>query len=97
MSEYTHKFVAELKEPGKYKLSVTTFSSSGSCEVRGSQSAKTLSFYIGKYLIKLTFFSLSNTAAMYNLTTVAFLASADGSQGSGLLEFPVPEKEIKYK
>lgn len=50
VSEDTHKFVAELKEPGKYKLSVTTFSSSGSCEVRESQSPKTLSFYISKYL-----------------------------------------------
>lgn len=97
VSEDTHKFVAELKEPGKYKLSVTTFSSSGSCQVRGSQSAKTLSFYISKYLIKLFFFSLSNIALMYSVTTVAFLASADGSQGSGLLEFPVPEKEIQCK
>ncbi|NXD19106.1 PTPRO phosphatase, partial [Spelaeornis formosus] len=57
VSEDTHKFVAELKEPGKYKLSVTTFSSSGSCEVRGSQSAKTLSFYIsptGEWIEELT-------------------------------------------
>ncbi|XP_067415246.1 receptor-type tyrosine-protein phosphatase O isoform X4 [Emydura macquarii macquarii] len=46
VSEDTHEFVAELKEPGKYKLSVTTFSSSGSCEIRRSQAAKTLNFYI---------------------------------------------------
>lgn len=49
MDEEAHEFVADLKEPGKYKLSVTTFSSSGSCETRNSQSAKSLSFYISKY------------------------------------------------
>ena len=49
VDEEAHEFVAELKEPGKYKLSVTTFSSSGSCETRNSQSAKSLSFYISKY------------------------------------------------
>ncbi|XP_065510800.1 receptor-type tyrosine-protein phosphatase O [Caloenas nicobarica] len=57
VSEDIHKFVAELKEPGKYKLSVTTFSSSGSCEVRGSQSEKKLSFYIsptGEWIEELT-------------------------------------------
>lgn len=49
VDEEAHEFVAELKEPGKYKLSVMTFSSSGSCETRKSQSAKSLSFYISKY------------------------------------------------
>lgn len=49
VAEEAHEFVTELKEPGKYKLSVTTFSSSGSCETRKSQSAKSLSFYISKY------------------------------------------------
>lgn len=49
MAEEAQEFVTELKEPGKYKLSVTTFSSSGSCETRKSQSAKSLSFYISKY------------------------------------------------
>lgn len=48
VDEEAHEFVAELKEPGKYKLSVTTFSSSGACETRKSQSAKSLSFYISK-------------------------------------------------
>ncbi|KAJ7329211.1 hypothetical protein JRQ81_015385 [Phrynocephalus forsythii] len=46
VGEDIHEFVSDLKEPGKYVLSVTTFSSSGSCEVRESQSAKKLSFYI---------------------------------------------------
>ncbi|KAM7177723.1 receptor-type tyrosine-protein phosphatase O isoform 1-T1 [Macrochelys suwanniensis] len=57
VGEDTHEFIAELKEPGKYKLSVTTFSSSGSCEIRRSQSAKTLSFYIsptGEWIEELT-------------------------------------------
>jgi receptor-type tyrosine-protein phosphatase O len=48
VDEETHEFVAELKEPGKYKLSVATFSSSGSCETRKSQAAKSLSFYLSK-------------------------------------------------
>ncbi|XP_028601730.2 receptor-type tyrosine-protein phosphatase O isoform X2 [Podarcis muralis] len=46
VGEDVHEFATDLKEPGKYTISVTTFSSSGSCEVRESQSAKTLSFYI---------------------------------------------------
>ncbi|KAL1775745.1 receptor-type tyrosine-protein phosphatase O isoform X2 [Sigmodon hispidus] len=57
VDEETHEFVAELKEPGKYKLSVTTFSSSGACETRKSQSAKSLSFYIshtGEWIEELT-------------------------------------------
>lgn len=94
VSEDTHKFVAELKEPGKYKLSVTTFSSSGSCEVRGSQSAKTLSFYISKYLNKSLFLPDQYNFNVQSLTTVAALASAAGSEESGLLEFPAAEKEI---
>ncbi|KAK2101292.1 hypothetical protein P7K49_018958 [Saguinus oedipus] len=52
VDEEAHEFVAELKEPGKYKLSVTTFSSSGSCETRKSQSAKSLSFYIKRQRFK---------------------------------------------
>ncbi|KAB1254258.1 Receptor-type tyrosine-protein phosphatase O [Camelus dromedarius] len=57
VGEEAHEFVTELKEPGKYKLSVTTFSSSGSCETRNSQSAKSLSFYIspsGEWIEELT-------------------------------------------
>ncbi|XP_039203539.1 receptor-type tyrosine-protein phosphatase O isoform X1 [Crotalus tigris] len=44
--EDIHEFVTDLKEPGKYTLLVTTFSSSGSCEARESQSTQTLCFYI---------------------------------------------------
>ncbi|EHB13157.1 Receptor-type tyrosine-protein phosphatase O [Heterocephalus glaber] len=57
VDEEAHEFIAELKEPGKYKLSVTTFSSAGSCETRKSQSAKSLSFYIspnGEWIEELT-------------------------------------------
>ncbi|KAM6436934.1 receptor-type tyrosine-protein phosphatase O isoform 3-T4 [Liasis olivaceus] len=46
VGEDVHEFVTDLTEPGKYTLSVTTFSSSGSCEARESQSAQTLRFYI---------------------------------------------------
>ncbi|XP_066489890.1 receptor-type tyrosine-protein phosphatase O [Tiliqua scincoides] len=57
VGEDVHEFVADLKEPGKYTVSVTTFSSSGSCEVRESRTAKTLSFYIsptGEWIEELT-------------------------------------------
>ncbi|KFO97670.1 Receptor-type tyrosine-protein phosphatase O, partial [Calypte anna] len=84
VSEDTHKFVAELKEPGKYKLSVTTFSSSGSCEVRRSQSAKTLSFYIsptGEWIEELTEKPQHVTVTVLSSTTA--LASWTASQESG--------------
>ncbi|XP_066855177.1 receptor-type tyrosine-protein phosphatase O isoform X2 [Anser cygnoides] len=84
VSEDTHKFVAELKEPGKYKLSVTTFSSSGSCEVRGSQSAKTLSFYIsptGEWIEELTEKPQHVTVTVLSSTTA--LTSWTASQESG--------------
>ncbi|XP_068515985.1 receptor-type tyrosine-protein phosphatase O isoform X2 [Anas acuta] len=84
VSEDTHKFVAELKEPGKYKLSVTTFSSSGSCEVRESQSPKTLSFYIsptGEWIEELTEKPQHVTVTVLSSTTA--LTSWTASQESG--------------
>uniref|UniRef100_A0A8C5KWA3 Receptor-type tyrosine-protein phosphatase O n=1 Tax=Jaculus jaculus TaxID=51337 RepID=A0A8C5KWA3_JACJA len=57
VDEEAHEFEVELKEPGKYRLSVRTFSASGSCEARKSQSAKSLSFYIsstGEWIEELT-------------------------------------------
>lgn len=81
VSEDTHKFVAELKEPGKYKLSVTTFSSSGSCEVRGSQLSKTLSFYISKYFNKSVFFSQTNMTLMLYIYNIMLEFDHCGSYG----------------
>ncbi|XP_026558929.1 receptor-type tyrosine-protein phosphatase O [Pseudonaja textilis] len=46
VGEDIHELVTDLKEPGKYTLTVTTFSSSGSCEARESQPTQTLRFYI---------------------------------------------------
>ncbi|NWY75223.1 PTPRO phosphatase, partial [Erithacus rubecula] len=90
VSEDTHKFVAELKEPGKYKLSVTTFSSSGSCEVRGSQSAKTLSFYIsptGEWIEELTEKPQHVTVTVLSSTTAltSWTASQDSSGNSTIV------------
>uniref|UniRef100_A0A669PEM0 Receptor-type tyrosine-protein phosphatase O n=2 Tax=Phasianus colchicus TaxID=9054 RepID=A0A669PEM0_PHACC len=85
VSEDTHKFVAELKEPGKYKLSVTTFSSSGSCEVRGSQSAKTLSFYIsptGEWIEELTEKPQHVTVTVLSSTTALTSWTASHESGS---------------
>ncbi|KFP28386.1 Receptor-type tyrosine-protein phosphatase O, partial [Colius striatus] len=85
VSEDTHKFVAELKEPGKYKLSVTTFSSSGSCEVRGSQSAKTLSFYIsptGEWIEELTEKPQHVTVTVLSSTTALTSWTASQERGS---------------
>ncbi|NXI20653.1 PTPRO phosphatase, partial [Irena cyanogastra] len=90
VSEDTHKFVAELKEPGKYKLSVTTFSSSGSCEVRGSQSAKTLSFYIsptGEWIEELTEKPQHVTMTVLSSTTAltSWTASHESSGNSTIV------------
>ncbi|XP_032913334.1 receptor-type tyrosine-protein phosphatase O isoform X1 [Catharus ustulatus] len=90
VSEDTHKFVAELKEPGKYKLSVTTFSSSGSCEVRGSQSAKTLSFYIsptGEWIEELTEKPQHVTVTVLSPTTAltSWTASHESSGNSTIV------------
>ncbi|NXE07107.1 PTPRO phosphatase, partial [Lophotis ruficrista] len=90
VGEDTHKFVAELKEPGKYKLSVTTFSSSGSCEVRGSQSAKTLSFYIsptGEWIEELTEKPQHVTVTVLSSTTAltSWTASQESSGNSTIV------------
>nr|XP_021390836.1 receptor-type tyrosine-protein phosphatase O [Lonchura striata domestica] len=90
VSEDTHKFVAELKEPGKYKLSVTTFSSSGSCEVRGSQSAKALSFYIsptGEWIEELTEKPQRVTVTVLSSTTAltSWTASHESSGNSTIV------------
>ncbi|XP_044137442.1 receptor-type tyrosine-protein phosphatase O isoform X2 [Bufo gargarizans] len=57
VDENTHEFATELKEPGKYKLTIRTFSSSGSCPTRESDASKAVSFYIspeGKWFEELT-------------------------------------------
>uniref|UniRef100_A0A8D0HPA2 Receptor-type tyrosine-protein phosphatase O n=1 Tax=Sphenodon punctatus TaxID=8508 RepID=A0A8D0HPA2_SPHPU len=85
VSEDTHEFVAELKEPGKYKLSVTTFSTSGSCEIRGSQSAKMLSFYIsptGEWIEELTE-KPQHVSVMVLSSTTALLSWTSSQENSG--------------
>ncbi|KAG9490911.1 hypothetical protein GDO78_006308 [Eleutherodactylus coqui] len=57
VDENTQEFTTELKEPGKYKLTLRTFSSSGSCPTRESDASKAVSFYIspdGKWFEELT-------------------------------------------
>ncbi|ETE59019.1 Receptor-type tyrosine-protein phosphatase O, partial [Ophiophagus hannah] len=54
VGEDIHELVIDLKEPGKYTLTVTTFSSSGSCEARESQPTQTLRFYIRELIEELT-------------------------------------------
>ncbi|KAM4747518.1 receptor-type tyrosine-protein phosphatase O-like [Rhinophrynus dorsalis] len=57
VDESTHEFVTELEETGKYKIEMTTFSSSGLCTTRESSKAKVLSFYIspgGEWFEELT-------------------------------------------
>nr|XP_033808014.1 receptor-type tyrosine-protein phosphatase O isoform X2 [Geotrypetes seraphini] len=46
VDEHTLEFVTILRNPGKFTLSVVTFSSSGTCETRKSQSSKPFNFYI---------------------------------------------------
>nr|XP_058138818.1 receptor-type tyrosine-protein phosphatase O isoform X3 [Dasypus novemcinctus] len=83
VDEEAHEFVAELKEPGKYKLSVATFSSSGSCETRKSQSAKSLSFYIspsGEWIEELT--EKPQHVSVHVLSATSALMSWTSSQES---------------
>ncbi|XP_069484468.1 receptor-type tyrosine-protein phosphatase O isoform X2 [Ambystoma mexicanum] len=57
MDDAAQEFVAELREPGKYKLSVTTYSSAGPCQVRSSQPANAFSLYVsptGEWFEELT-------------------------------------------
>ncbi|XP_064417100.1 receptor-type tyrosine-protein phosphatase O [Latimeria chalumnae] len=57
VDEETHVFTAELKEPGKYKVSVTTLSSSGVCVPRESTSDTSFTFFIsptGEWFQELT-------------------------------------------
>ncbi|XP_075459141.1 receptor-type tyrosine-protein phosphatase O isoform X3 [Ascaphus truei] len=71
VDENTNDFVSELRGPGKYKLAVTTFSSSGPCEIRESNTGKTLSFYIsptGKWFEELTEKPKHVTVRMLNAT-----------------------------
>ncbi|KAE8612935.1 hypothetical protein XENTR_v10007507 [Xenopus tropicalis] len=57
VDESAHEFVAEMREPGKYWVEITSFSSTGSCEIRESSAAKAISFYIspaGDWLEEMT-------------------------------------------
>ncbi|XP_042323784.1 receptor-type tyrosine-protein phosphatase O [Sceloporus undulatus] len=84
VGEDIHEFVADLKEPGKYMVSVMTFSSSGSCELRESQSAKRLSFYIspvGELIEELTE-KPQNVMATVLSSTTALLSWTVSSQES---------------
>ncbi|KAJ6633781.1 hypothetical protein lerEdw1_014302, partial [Lerista edwardsae] len=87
VGEDVHEFVADLKEPGKYTVSVTTFSSSGSCEVRESRSAKTLSFYIspaGEWIEELTEKPRNVVVTVLSLTTasLSWTTSQESSSSS---------------
>ncbi|KAG2469497.1 PTPRO phosphatase, partial [Polypterus senegalus] len=46
VDENTHEFFTEIKEPGIYKVSVTTLSSSGMCKSRESISDTSITFYL---------------------------------------------------
>ncbi|XP_028663927.1 receptor-type tyrosine-protein phosphatase O isoform X1 [Erpetoichthys calabaricus] len=46
VDENTHEFFTEIKEPGIYKVSVTTFSSFGMCKSRESISDTSITFYL---------------------------------------------------
>ncbi|XP_061494493.1 receptor-type tyrosine-protein phosphatase O isoform X4 [Rhineura floridana] len=87
VGEDIHEFSTDLKEPGKYTVSVTTFSSSGSCESRESQSAKTLSFYIsptGELIEELTEKPQNVMATVLSSTTasLSWTTSQETSTGT---------------
>ncbi|XP_013921037.1 PREDICTED: receptor-type tyrosine-protein phosphatase O, partial [Thamnophis sirtalis] len=85
VGEDVHELVTDLKEPGKYTLTVTTFSSSGSCEARESQSTQTLRFYIsptGELIEELTE-KPQNVAVTVLSTTTASLSWTTSQEASG--------------
>ncbi|XP_070610376.1 receptor-type tyrosine-protein phosphatase O isoform X1 [Erythrolamprus reginae] len=85
VGEDVHELVTDLKEPGKYTLTVTTFSSSGSCEARESQSTQTLRFYIsptGELIEELTE-KPQNVAVTVLSATTASLSWTTSQETSG--------------
>ncbi|XP_073420709.1 receptor-type tyrosine-protein phosphatase O isoform X7 [Dendrobates tinctorius] len=71
VDEDTHEFMIVLKEAGKYKLTIKSFSSSGSCVARESDSTA-VSFYIspeGKWFEDLTERAMNVTVNALNSTT----------------------------
>ncbi|KAM4036979.1 receptor-type tyrosine-protein phosphatase O isoform 2-T2 [Anomaloglossus baeobatrachus] len=79
VDENTHEYITDLKEPGKYKLTIKSFSSSGACPARESDTSKAVSFYIspeGKWFEELTeraenvtVNALNSTAALVTWTS----------------------------
>ncbi|XP_072000902.1 receptor-type tyrosine-protein phosphatase O-like [Engystomops pustulosus] len=79
VDENTHEFVKDLKESGKYHLTIRTFSSSGSCPSRESEASRTLSFYIspeGKWFeelmerpVNVSVTALNSTSALVSWTS----------------------------
>ncbi|XP_075066960.1 receptor-type tyrosine-protein phosphatase O isoform X2 [Mixophyes fleayi] len=72
VDENTHEFVTELKEPGNYKISIRTFSSSRFCDTRESSTPKVISFYIspnGKWFEELTERPMNVTVNILNSTS----------------------------
>uniref|UniRef100_A0A8C5PGA9 Protein tyrosine phosphatase receptor type O n=1 Tax=Leptobrachium leishanense TaxID=445787 RepID=A0A8C5PGA9_9ANUR len=84
VDENTYEFVTELKEPGKYRLMIRSFSFSGSCDSRESNMAKALSFYIspdGTWFEELT--EKPKRVSVKLLNSTAALVSWVSSQTSG--------------
>ncbi|XP_077123394.1 receptor-type tyrosine-protein phosphatase O isoform X2 [Ranitomeya variabilis] len=72
VDEDTNEFMAVLKEAGKYKLTIKSFSSSGSCVARESDDSTAVSFYIspeGKWFEDLTERAMNVTVNALNSTT----------------------------
>ncbi|XP_069819620.1 receptor-type tyrosine-protein phosphatase O isoform X3 [Dendropsophus ebraccatus] len=76
VDENTHEFVTDLKEPGKYKLTIRSFSSSGSCPIRESHASRAMSFYIspeGQWFEELTARPVNVTVNTINSTAALVL------------------------
>ncbi|XP_075704938.1 receptor-type tyrosine-protein phosphatase O [Rhinoderma darwinii] len=79
VDETTHEYVKEIKDPGKYKLTIRTFSSSGSCPIRESDASKAVSFYIspeGQWFEELTERPVNVTVNALNSTAARVLWTA---------------------
>ncbi|XP_069618839.1 receptor-type tyrosine-protein phosphatase O isoform X3 [Ranitomeya imitator] len=85
VDEDTNEFMAVLKEAGRYKLTIKSFSSSGSCAARESDDSTAVSFYIspeGKWFEDLTERAMNVTVNALNSTTalVTWTSSPESSK-----------------
>ncbi|XP_053320347.1 receptor-type tyrosine-protein phosphatase O isoform X2 [Spea bombifrons] len=100
VDENTHGFAILLKEPGKYKLTVTSFSSSGPCDIRESNKAKAINFYIsptGEWFEELTEKPKEVKVKLLNSTAALVSWTSSYSENNGTIISVVSQTCAKPK